>query len=275
VPQDTLFRRLHPIMRDVTGDATLRFHHLRHSFASWCFLRLMASDLHGGMSMFRQEEATRQALEHSLSLRQALYGNTRLTRRHVWAVSSLLGHSGPDISLEHYIHFADLCLAEHLAVQELAPSPDDLLFEAADQAGGHTAAWMKDHANQFVAGIWARRHPEIAAARNRRRVDPGGKASTEPERPDEADSLDRIWNMLQQHGSRGLPVGELVERYGLSAAAIERYLDNARWLSELRLSDKGSQYRHRFMDFTPDRRSSDKVRIACPIRPRTARYGHH
>ena len=40
-----LIEALHEALRRATGDRTMHYHHLRHSFATWTFLRLMLSDL--------------------------------------------------------------------------------------------------------------------------------------------------------------------------------------------------------------------------------------
>lgn len=108
IKEDFLFSKIHRVLRAVTQDETLRFHHLRHSFATWTVMRLMLSDLDHIPVIFPQQVKTQKWLEQSKAFRKGLYLNDSMTRKHIYAVSSLLGHSGPDMSLEHYIHCLDL-----------------------------------------------------------------------------------------------------------------------------------------------------------------------
>jgi len=108
IDEDLLFRKIHRVLKAVTQDETLRFHHLRHSFATWTVMRLMLSDLDHIPELFPHQVKTQKWLEQSKAFRKGLYLNDSMTRKHIYAVSSLLGHSGPDMSLEHYIHCLDL-----------------------------------------------------------------------------------------------------------------------------------------------------------------------
>jgi|GEM_PF-3062687 len=108
IPEEFLFRKIHHVMREVTQDKTLRFHHLRHSFATWTVMRLMLSDMTYVPLLFPKQPKTQKWLEQSGAFRKSLYLNSEITRKHLYAAASLLGHSGPDMSLEHYVHCLDL-----------------------------------------------------------------------------------------------------------------------------------------------------------------------
>lgn len=108
IPEEFLFRKIHHVLREVTQDKTLRFHHLRHSFATWTTMRLMLSDMTHVPELFPRQPKTQAWLEQSHVFRENLYLSAAITRKHLYAVASLLGHSGPDMSLEHYVHCLDL-----------------------------------------------------------------------------------------------------------------------------------------------------------------------
>lgn len=108
--QDLIFNLIHRAMRDATGDESLRFHHLRHSFACWTTMRLLLSNLKKMPHPFNHMPMTSLMLARANEFRLKLYGSSDPTRRSMYAVASLLGHSGPDMSEEHYIHMFDWLL---------------------------------------------------------------------------------------------------------------------------------------------------------------------
>lgn len=115
IPQDMIMPIVHRALRESTNDSRIRFHHCRHSFATWTLLRLMLSDLEAIPDLFPHLPETRVWLQKSRAFRRSFYrGNGNQTRRHVRAVASLLGHSGPLVSLEHYIHCLDWLLPHFL-----------------------------------------------------------------------------------------------------------------------------------------------------------------
>lgn len=60
--------------------------------------------------------------------RKKLYGHDFPTRKHAYAVALLLGHSGPDISVEHYIHSFDWILSSYLASGKNAPTKREVVL---------------------------------------------------------------------------------------------------------------------------------------------------
>ncbi|MBT0666129.1 hypothetical protein KI809_17600 [Geobacter pelophilus] len=97
----------------VTGDATLRFHHLRHSFANWLLVRLVGNS--AGL------RGSAPFLDHPLfsdhriiELRNALLGNENLGRKAIYAVSLLLGHGEISSTLTSYLHLCDWLLSREL-----------------------------------------------------------------------------------------------------------------------------------------------------------------
>jgi len=126
--QDLIFNLIHQAMRQATGDESLRFHHLRHSFACWTAMRLLLSDLPAITHPFKHMPMTSMVLDQSKDFRKQLYGSLDPTRRSLYAVASLLGHSGPDMSEEHYIHIFDWLLRTFIDQDSsLMPRPQDVM----------------------------------------------------------------------------------------------------------------------------------------------------
>lgn len=125
IPEDVIMPIVHRALREATKDSRIRFHHCRHSFATWTLLRLMLSDLKTVPDLFPHLSQTRAWLKGSKRFRRLLYsGDSNQTRRQVRAVASLLGHSGPLMSLEHYIHCLDWLLPHFLASSKLLGNTD-------------------------------------------------------------------------------------------------------------------------------------------------------
>jgi integrase len=120
--------RLHRIveaLRRVADDETLRYHHLRHSFANWLLLRFWIAE-EGGKDVlppWLPENAHSHWLRDSAqAVYQGHFGATPTNRRSLMQVSCHLGHSGADITLHSYFHLADMLLG--MAVRRMSPSID-------------------------------------------------------------------------------------------------------------------------------------------------------
>lgn len=271
IPQDTLFKIIHEAMREVTGDRLLRFHHLRHSFASWTFLRLMLSDLPNIPRLFPDLPATTNFLNMSKEFRNTLYGRADMTRRHVYAVASLLGHSGPDISLEHYIHFCDVLLALWLEKDTVAPTRKPVIREA-----GQTRTTIY---RQLSHGLF---HVPFRLAKKRwpsqfRKSESklGAKSSPTPQVTtsilDNPALFENVWELLYQHGMNGTPLNQLSASFGFTESMAESFVRNAAVIKEMKTSRGSKGYRHRMEEVIKDRRQKGgSSRLACPAAPRTA-----
>lgn len=117
-------------MRQVTRDEQLYLHHLRHSFASWTYLRLRVPDFPDIHKHFENSPATVAALKSGKRLRVVLYNrDPGVSRTYTYAVSRLLGHSSPMSSFGHYIHSSDLIIGA-IAAREAARLPVGIVLAA-------------------------------------------------------------------------------------------------------------------------------------------------
>ncbi len=92
------------------GDERVHIHHLRHSFANHLLWHLTLAQLREETLPRAWQEDQRDAVQFVVRL----LGHSQQTRKHLYILASLLGHSGPEISLNHYVHTLDLLLALYL-----------------------------------------------------------------------------------------------------------------------------------------------------------------
>ncbi|UJF17098.1 tyrosine-type recombinase/integrase [Vibrio sp. SS-MA-C1-2] len=110
-PNKTMINRaftlLIEVMRVVTGDSSFRFQYLRHSFASWNWFLLNRSEMKIEDTLFNQAFLHKYlSIEYQLKLEKRL-GLETATRKKLWALSSLLGHSHVSVTTSNYIHIDD------------------------------------------------------------------------------------------------------------------------------------------------------------------------
>ena len=123
LPEACLFPPIRQALKIVTGDATLRYHHLRHSFATWLLLRLTGSliPLWEEAVFLNHPEFHEDRVDE---LRAALMGNEHLGRKGAYAVASLCGHADLETTFTSYIHLCDwqlgLELSRHVALPVLS-----------------------------------------------------------------------------------------------------------------------------------------------------------
>ncbi len=130
LPTQTVIDNIHQALREVTGDPLIHLHHLRHSFATWTYLRLRIG-LHPSLAdHFKQWPMTHAWLASGAEfVRNMLPGANPGARSAAYATARLLGHSGPGVSFEHYIHCSDLLWAG-LAYRQAQRLPRSLLIAA-------------------------------------------------------------------------------------------------------------------------------------------------
>lgn len=178
-----------------TGDPHLRFHHLRHSFANRLLLTLWAYEQPEGEALPTWAEPL--VCHDREALRETLLGRAPIQRRSLRLLSAMMGHSGVDITMTHYIHIADLLYCRALRRR---PPP------------------VSDAALAALAGVSAER-----LARRRRQV---GMAE-----PDFIDSLaDRLIPRACQLTARE-PVTE--RRLSEPLTRYERYREMTRCVNEV------------------------------------------
>ena len=270
--QDLIFPVIHTSMRDVAGDPSLRFHHLRHSFASWTFLRLMLSDLNDVPPLFPEQPQTTALLNLSREFRQQLFGRADPTRRNTYAVASLLGHSGPDVSLEHYIHVCDLLFMLWRDQDVSAPARKPLKIEAS-RPKSTFYRWVANDPSQVPARL-ARKQPWFRERFPKTRI----SKPAEPAPPSILQNTVKlaptifrsIWEILFEHTYHGHALDELCLGKGIPLDAVRKMLERANEIRNRKVVRGKKGFQHRMLEMTFDRRHMDeRTRLPCPEAPRT------
>jgi len=113
-------------IREVTGDAEMRFHSLRHSFATWLLVSIEANRipevLDSRLSVFSPQGGIQKAKF------KTILDGTGPTKKVLYQLALLMGHSTPSMTLLHYIHTCDWILYHWacrripgLTVEQIAP----------------------------------------------------------------------------------------------------------------------------------------------------------
>lgn len=277
IPQELIFPIIHYSMRSVTQDASLRFHHLRHSFACWTFMRLMLADLPAIPNIFSLQPKTQQYLKDSKSFRNRLYGQSGLTRKHVYALASLLGHSGPEISLEHYIHCCDVLLAVWQDVDVSAPNIQ-VISKQLSLSTSTSYRWKRLGRHHTPYRLLKQRWPVLVKNKKIQTTDPLDSTVL----PDallqllgDSEILTKLHYMLYQHGVNNTAIEELANQLGLPEVFALSVYQHMHAISSMQTSRGKMGYRHRMIEMKLDRREKDKVtRLVCPVAPQKAEDKH-
>jgi site-specific recombinase XerD len=95
------------LMHHITGDQTLRIHHLRHSFANWQWFRLNPNALSQGrkqLTLFNHTLFSADQVEKF----HARLGLKPASRKSMYVLCHLLGHKEPSSIIASYLHLKDL-----------------------------------------------------------------------------------------------------------------------------------------------------------------------
>jgi hypothetical protein len=107
VKEALIFPVIQTVLRAVTGDKTVRYHHLRHSCGNNLLLRLQGIE-------WPELALCQPAIVEPGA--EAVFGlnHRQPSRKHLYQVSVLLGHASPEITLKNYIHHCDYLLRHFL-----------------------------------------------------------------------------------------------------------------------------------------------------------------
>lgn len=109
------FRLITQAARAVTGDATIRFHHFRHSFITLLSARLLAAaELNWGESALPKTWVAPADLSGP-GLLDRIFGSGGPVRKAIYQVAALAGHIDPQETMQTYCHSLDWLLGRFLA----------------------------------------------------------------------------------------------------------------------------------------------------------------
>lgn len=102
------FTYLTQCLKQLTQDQNFRFHHLRHSFANWTYYLLHRHQIRNRklQASFLQHEWLSE--QKSYDLKQRLGLTFALSRKKLFVISYLLGHSAIETTCGSYLHLLDV-----------------------------------------------------------------------------------------------------------------------------------------------------------------------
>lgn len=239
---DGTVRRVMQGVHAVTKDPRLVLHHLRHSCATWLWLKLRAPDYPSITSYLSTMPALRRELRQAKRLRIQLCGaSPGPSRAYSNVVSRILGHGMPVTSLEHYIHVADLFLPA-IALQKASGTPAAVWQALADASRSTVYEWLERGPHGVVQGFRARhgrsgdtpaaglyessatsspwRKP---AARTPVRFSGDGAVGT-------VSRVLQLYNRIDEDGPHASRVASIARACSRSEATIDRWVEAARSL---------------------------------------------
>ena len=273
-----VFMIIHDAIRTATGDPTLNYHHLRHSFASRFVYSVMVppgEQMTDWLTAWAKPENWRNGKE---DLYDRLYKCRFKTRRHLYATARLLGHSSPAMSLEHYVHTMDQIFAISRERQTLAIAHRNLLMSFSSASRATIYRVLKDETGEkgikstywdLVEKSWTdycRQYPEVSS-----RLEPDAvstisnlaKVQEEEIRIAEA-FFQTIWSSLYCKETRPIDAKELADQLGLPEQRVTRLHDVA---TQAKQNRTGQMDVH-LWEMNPVKAAIEyEVRIACPRTP--------
>ena len=106
---EELKKKLMCLIREVCRDNSLKYHHLRHSFASWHFLSAAISELDLNIDDNFAHLPKTQAWLQQANVRKLKHLPTQLkSKKYPYWLVQRVGHGSIETTLEHYIHSVDL-----------------------------------------------------------------------------------------------------------------------------------------------------------------------
>lgn len=240
IQPDILFGPIRSALHQVTGDYSLRFHHLRHSFANWTFLRLMRYTCPELKAPFLDD--VRFNLNSCDLLRQGLLKNNISGRKTLYELARLLGHESPQTTLQSYVHLCDWLLAQShcepvLNVEKIASltglSIDQVYYLDKKSSQNHQG-------REWRLSSYLKHLPSIPQKKEYPMVAPNLTILSSKQ-----DFNREKFNKLQRQIPRALEALSKGEDSAIAARSlcigedtIRRWLDNANWIRSLQTKRK-------------------------------------
>jgi len=108
-----LSQKIVPLMRSVSGDLSIVFHSLRHSFANQFFS--LISHLDSPVTPLPPHWSNDHlTLSLNKSLAHVLFKHGKISRVHAYQLAEWMGHTTPEITISSYVHWGHLLIRKTL-----------------------------------------------------------------------------------------------------------------------------------------------------------------
>lgn len=277
-----VFAPIQRAMCNASGSADMRFHHNRHSFATFSLLRLMEHQpgdyIPVQWRLDDQQEVALPKWGESFSELARLGATGAPTRKHLWALSGWCGHLDPGESMASYLHLIDWLLGamvrrrrnpelSRVAQANLLgvnPSGIDVIRNRHGIVGGTTA--------ENLLGVVARRWSRFSAQNDIRRW--GVPQCPELDPAQQQVTLDplMLYQLLStleaRHDNDPAIYDNLAESYGIEAFVIREWADRAAEMSQLESKRGTPRIRYkRTQKKKPSKAGGDNSALNTPQAP--------
>jgi integrase len=245
---EQLFGPIREAIQQVTADESLHFHHLRHSFTNWMFIRL-----NGEAGRLR---SCARFLDHSefdddrvQQLRKTLLGNETLGRKGSYATSLLLGHAEPVTTFKNYIHICDFMLGAQLRQNDSVAALD--IHQLSNLSGIPEPTLYKFYHKTYGMDL----HKILLIALKKAGVMESASTNIAFDSPDVVidfrvgERLENRWmaviRAMTLFQKNLIPVIQISEELGYPVDTIQEWISNANYLANRKVPGTHGSYRHR------------------------------
>lgn len=220
----------------VTADSRIRFHHCRHSFANWLYLLLSLPDK-------KQRDyyaftchpyfcsSNRERIMKRLAIEE-------FSRKKLWAVSILLGHNSPSVTMSSYLHTSEFI--HRLKFANHVPSPR-LLRKYWGQkiqidSHGRLIMYPKSKENQLTVLPKQEQYDEIGQDQQDKNIKEWIESkSAQRDSNDVSISMSKIWSCFVMY-SEGFTLNDIANKLPLSKSKVADLLGIDLLTEELRFA---------------------------------------
>lgn len=224
-----LSRALTSALRAVTGDVSVKIHHLRHGAGT----SAISVALSEGQPSVTAKNGARWfntvSSEISAEFRMFHLGQPTPTRRIVWAISQALGHSSPRTTIWHYGHSLDLALHDHVSqlislrnvdVSHLSSMSQNQLNVTSHQNPGTSPATL--------ALNWLLKNSVGLDPHTRLADQPFSASNHPPSPPIKYLCSPKLTHIILTDIANGFPIAQIANRYAREEIEIRALSESAR-----------------------------------------------
>lgn len=247
--ENWVFPDIENSFRQVTGDMSLTFHHLRHSFATWLMLLF-----------FMEKDDQRTGIESLKNFQHELLSNKRrklisdkqfpnkLDRSTLYWIALLCGHASPSITMLHYIHLFDWLLADYLSSSEVQPKLTEAAMVSLTGLSRAMIYKIKNKRNDWYSSYFLK--GKVISRSNFMQLTKNAKCSEPDLTPLIQQKMPAHWPMeiIQAvlYGSQveGMTAAQLSKRYGVPLENCTTWINNAYGLKNRTTTIRKKKMRH-------------------------------